>query len=269
MGTAETAGGRSLRRRVYEELEPAARQQQGLSPANLVLTILILVAVAAAILETETLISGGRERLFRLLELLLGGIFLVEYAARIWIAPENPAYAGHRFPRLRYATTPIAVIDLLAILPTFFAFGGGGTLLLRFFRILRMLRLAKLGRTSRAWTHIVEAIHDRRYELSLTLGILLIAMLLGGSLIYLAEAEAQPDKFGSIPRAIWWSIITLTTVGYGDVYPVTPLGKVFGGMFAITGITLFALPTGIFASSFSDALQRHREAKRQDRGPDA
>ena len=249
----------SLRHRVYLHLEPTARAAQGLSLVNRALILLILLAAGSAVLETEPLISAGRERSFRMLELGFGLVFLTEYAARLWIAPENPRFAGTRFPRLRYALTPIALIDLLAILPALFAFSGGGTLVLRFFRIMRMLRLAKLGRTSQAWRHIVEAVQDRRYELLLTAGILALCLLVSASLLYWAEADAQPDKFGSIPRALWWSIITLTTVGYGDTFPITPLGKALSGVIAVTGVALIALPTGIFAASFSDALQRHRE----------
>lgn len=258
------SGPNSFRRRIYLQLEPGARVGKGLSIPNLILIALILIAAAAAIVETEPVIAAGRERLFRGLEVLFGAIFLSEYVARLWIAPENPRFARSRFPRLRYAATPIAIIDLAAILPAIFAFSGGGTLVLRFFRIMRMLRLAKLGRTSQAWRHIAEAVRDRRYELLLTAGILGVCMLVSASLLYWAEADAQPDKFGSIPRALWWSIVTLTTVGYGDVFPITPLGRFLSGFIAIIGVCLIALPTGIFAASFSDALQRHRE--RVDRG---
>jgi voltage-gated potassium channel len=271
-GKAAAAGMKgpgSLRHRAYLHLEPAARRGQGLSLVNAILVIMILVAAGAAILETEPLVSAGRESLFRLLELIFGIAFLLEYAARLWIAPENPAYARARSPRLKYALTPIALIDLAAVLPALFMFSSGSTLVLRFFRILRILRLAKLGRTSQALRHIVEAVRDRRHELMLTAGIVMIAMLISGSLLYWAEADAQPDKFGSIPRALWWAIVTLTTVGYGDVYPVTVLGRIFGGMFAILGVCLIALPTGIFASSFSDALQRHREKVARGEDPDA
>jgi voltage-gated potassium channel len=249
----------TLRREVYRQLEPTARKTRGLSITNLFLVGLILLGVLSAIIETEPLISGGRERMFDDLEELLGLIFLVEYCGRVWTAVENPRFAGERFPRLRYALTPIAIIDLLAILPAVFAFAGGPTLVLRFFRVLRMLRLAKLGRTSRAWQHIRDAVYDRRYEFGLILGLLAIALLISASLLYFAEADAQPDKFGSIPRAFWWAIVTLTTVGYGDVYPITPLGRFFAGIIAILGVTLIALPTGLFAASFTEAMQRHRE----------
>jgi voltage-gated potassium channel len=260
---------RALRLRVYRQLEPSAWPAKGLSPVNRFLVVLIVAAVIHAVIETEPMISGGRELLFDNLELGFGVIFLVEYLARVWVAVENPRFASARFPRLRYMLTPIAIIDLLAVLPALFAFGGASSLVLRFFRVLRMLRLAKLGRTSDAWGHIKEAVYERRHEFGLILALLGITILVSGSLLYLAEAEAQPDKFGSIPRALWWAIVTLTTVGYGDAYPVTALGRFLAGIIAIAGVTVIALPTGIFAASFSEGMERRRRTKTSDSGPDA
>ena len=257
----------SLRLRAYRQLEPTAWPRQGLSPTNVFLAILIVIAVIVAILETEPLVSQGRELFFEEFEVIVAGIFSVEYAARVWVAVDNPRFAAYRFPRLRYIVTPIAIIDLLAIVPVFFAFGGASSLILRFFRIFRMLRLAKLGRTSKAWSAIREALQDRRHEFAVVLGLVGLTLLISASMLYLAEADAQPDKFGSIPRALWWSIITLTTIGYGDTYPVTALGKIFAAVVAITGVMVIAIPTGIFAASFSEGLQRHRE--RKDRGEDS
>ena len=142
---------RSLRLRAYRQLEPTAWPRKGLSPTNWLLAFLIIIAVVDAVLETEPTISRGREGFFDDFELMIASIFSVEYLARLWIEADNPKFAKHRFPRLRYALTPIAVIDLCAILPAFFAFGGASSLVLRFFRVFRMIRLAKLGRTSRAW----------------------------------------------------------------------------------------------------------------------
>ena len=255
----------SLRLKAYRQLEPAAWPRQGLSPVNLALVVLIVAAVFETIIETEPLIVGGRERLFDGVELAIGVIFLVEYVARLWVAVENPRFKRSRFPRLRYAVTPIAIVDLLAVLPALFAFGGAPTLVLRFFRVLRIVRLAKLGRTSKALQHIRDAIYERRYEFGLILGLLGITILISGSMLYLAEADAQPDKFGSIPRSLWWAIVTLTTVGYGDAYPVTALGKFFAGIIAITGVMVIALPTGIFASSFTEGVERR---KSEDRRPE-
>lgn len=252
---------RNLRAKLYRQLEPTAWPRKGLSPVNAALVVLIIAGVMLAIVETEPLVAEGRETWFRAIELALGGLFLIEYLARVWTAVENPRFAGARFPRLRYMVTPIAIIDLLAILPALFAIAGGPSLALRFFRILRMLRLAKLGRASRAWDDIKTAVYDRRHEFGIVLGIVGITILVAGSLLYFAEADAQPDKFGSIPRSLWWAIVTLTTVGYGDAYPVTVLGRILAGLIAVTGVCLIALPTGIFAASFTDAMERRRSAK--------
>jgi voltage-gated potassium channel len=255
------AGAVSLRHQVYEALEPHAREDQGLSLVNKILVVCIIVASAFAILETEPAVFNGRTQLFRTAELFFGVIFSVEYLARLWIAPDNPQWAKYRFPRLRYAVSLPAVIDFLAIVPTLASLGpSGGSILLRFFRILRILRLAKLGRMSHALQDLGSAVHERRHELLLTVGIAGFVLLVASTLMYWAEADAQPDKFGSIPRSMWWCIVTLTTVGYGDTYPVTVLGKFLSGLVAIAGIGLIAMPTGILAAAFSDVVQRRRAA---------
>ncbi|HET9354643.1 MAG TPA: ion transporter [Sphingomicrobium sp.] len=251
-----------VRRRVFQELEPHARSELGLSQANKFLVVCIVLASALAILDTEPMVAGGREGLFRVAELAFGAIFTVEYLLRLWIAPDNPQWAKYRFPRLRYAFSVQAIIDFLAIVPTFFAFGGGGSVLLRFFRVLRIMRLAKLGRMSNAWHDLATALSERRHELILTVSIAGFVLLVASTLMYWAEADAQPDKFGSIPRAMWWCIVTLTTVGYGDVFPMTVLGKALAGLVALAGIGLIAMPTGILAAAFSDVVQRRREALR-------
>ena len=252
----------AVRRRVYQELEPHARSEAGLSAANKFLVVCIILASALAILDTEPMVAGGREALFRIAELIFGAIFTVEYLLRLWIAPDNPQWAKYRYPRLRYAVSVQAIIDILAIVPTFFAFGGGGSVLLRFFRVLRIMRLAKLGRMSSAWQDLATALSERRHELLLTISIAGFVLLVASTLMYWAEADAQPDKFGSIPRAMWWCIVTLTTVGYGDVFPMTVLGKALAGLVALAGIGLIAMPTGILAAAFSDVVQRRREALR-------
>lgn len=261
---AELGSGTILRLRgaLYTQLDPTARPR-GLSVLNKLLVCLIVAAAAAGVVETEPTIVVGREPMFRLLEIMFGSVFLVEYLCRVWVAAESPRLQGRRFPRLRYALTAAAIIDLLSILPALLALAIGGALVFRLVRALRILRLAKLGRLSRAWRDIAEAVHSRRDELMLTLGLALMAILVASTLLYWAEGDAQPDKFGSIPRSLWWAVVTLTTVGYGDVYPITPLGKFFAGVLAIAGIALMSLPTGIMAAAFSDAMQRRRDREAQ------
>ena len=248
-----------LRKKAYRQLEPAAWRRKGLSPVNHFLVYLIIIAVLEAVIDTEPVVSEGRELLLNNIEFGLGLIFLVEYVARLWVAVENPRFAKYRYPRLRYAITPIAIIDLVAVIPALFAFSGASSLVLRFFRVVRMIRLAKLGRTSKAFKLLREAFVQKRQEFALILGMLMVTILAAGSLLYWAEGAAQPDKFGSIPRAMWWAIVTLTTVGYGDSFPITPLGKFLAGAIAIMGVMLIALPTGLFAASFTEAMEKERD----------
>ncbi|MFZ3008304.1 MAG: potassium channel family protein [Phenylobacterium sp.] len=249
----------SVRRRLYTALDPRARST-GLSPLNLVLAILILSATGLAIAETEPTLLPNYGRAFARAELVFGVLFALEYAVRLWTAPErNPGGAAWR-ERLRFLITPAALIDLVAVLASLAVAGGSSALLLRLVRLGRILRLAKLGRMSRAMGHLLEALNSRRDELLLSLFAGLLLMLVSATALYLAEGAIQPDKFGSIPRALWWSVATMTTIGYGDVYPITPLGKLLASIAAISSIGLIAMPTGILAAAFSDAVQRHRVA---------
>ena len=249
--------GDRLRRRVYRQLEPVAWGRNGLSPLNRFLFTLISIAVIAAILETEPMISDGREKLFSWLEDLFGVAFSIEYLARVWTSAENPRYGPGLGGRLRYVASPAALIDLLSIVVSITTVTGTKPFLLRIFRLMRILRMVKLGRMSLAMGYLIEAIAARRVELLFSLFVGLFFLILSASALYVVEGEVQPDKFGSIPRAMWWATATLTTIGYGDVYPITTLGKVFAAISAIAGIGLVAMPTGIMAAAFSEAVQRH------------
>jgi len=185
-------------------------------------------------------------------------LFSIEYLLRLWVADINPAFTGSRHPRLKFATSLASIIDLMAIIPSFFAFAGGATLALRFVRFFRILRIARIGRFSKAWRDLAEAISSRREELFLAFSLAGFTLLIASTLLYWAESDAQPEKFGSIPRAFWWGVVTLTTVGYGDVYPITPLGKFFSALVSIAAIGTIALPTGILAAAMSDVMQRRR-----------
>lgn len=256
---------RSLRQSLYRHVEPSAWPEEGLSPFNTVVCIAILLAVLLAILETEQPIYESYKDWFIKLEVLFFGYFLAEYLLRVYVAKEDPKYSGS-FARLRYLVSPWALIDLLA-LSTFVLplIGGSGAFSVRLFRVIRILRVARLGRFSRAWTMLSEATYQRRYELLMSASVALVLLVVSSSFLYLFEAPVQPEAFGSIPRALWWSVATLTTVGYGDVTPVTALGQFFAGITAITGIGLVAMPTGILAAAFSDAFQGRDENERNHR----
>lgn len=221
-------------------------------------SVLIVISIALAVLESEPVLLDRYAQMFSIAEYVLTGAFVVEYVARLWSSAEDPRYGAGLWGRIRYAMSPAALLDLLAISPLLLASVGSEAFLFRLLRLLRILRLAKLGRYSSAAAEIVEAVRSRRYELVASLVCALVLLLISSTFLYLVEGDAQPEAFGSIPRAMWWSIATLTTVGYGDVIPVTALGRVFGGVTAIIGIGLIAMPTGILAAAFSDGLERRR-----------
>lgn len=228
-----------------------------------ILMLLIIVSVAAVILETVAEYAAAYGRLFQSIEVVSVGIFTVEYLLRLWIAPLDPRYAG-RFGRLRYAFSLMAIIDLVAILPTYMPMVFPVDLLfLRFLRTFRLFRLLKMSRYVESFNRLDDAILAKKEALLVSVAMIGIIWLFSSILLYIVEHEAQPDKFPSIPASLWWGVVTLTSVGYGDAYPITPLGKFFGGITAFLGVALFALPTGIFAASFSEELarQRHKQGE--------
>lgn len=254
----------SIRESLYLQLEPPIRPGKGLTLLNKCIVTLILLSVATVVLESEPAVSRGREQLFFWIELALGLFFTVEYVLRVWVSAEDPRYANGLKGRLRYMASPSALLDLAAVLPVLLAFVGPQAYMLRMSRLLRVLRLAKLGRFSSAVNAISEAIQSRRFELLASLVFAAALLLITSTLMYLFEAELQPAQFGSIPRAMWWSVVTLTTVGYGDVVPMSAPGRVLAGATAVIGIGLIAMPTGILAAAFSDALHRHREGLKNE-----
>lgn len=257
-----------LRAALHRQLDPAAGPPDRLSATNRVVVALILLSVAVAVLETEPALGPEVQDALLRVQLALGLVFVVEYLARLWVCVERPDYARPALGRLRYATSWRSLIDLVAILPVFVGLVGGESYVLRLARVLRILRLARLGRFSAALQALGAAIAARRFELVATLVGAAALMLVSSTLLYLVEAGRQPEAFGSIPRAMWWSVATLTTVGYGDVTPVTAIGRVLAGFTALIGIGVIAMPTGILAAAVSDALQAQREARKKA-GPDA
>ena len=183
-------------------------------------------------------------------------LFTVEYLCRVWIAVEHDAF--HHLSawraRARYMTSAEGVIDLLSILPYYI--GALALIDLRYLRLLRLFRLLKLSRYSPALQSLAAAFYQERRSFLGALLVLIVALLSTASLMHLVEGERQPDAFGTLTRSMWWAIVTLTTVGYGDVVPQTALGKVIGGASALLGLCLFALPSAIMASAFVEQIKR-------------
>jgi voltage-gated potassium channel len=204
-------------------------------------------------------------RLFHLLELGFLAVFTVEYLLRLWTAGERPEYAGLR-GRIRFIFTFFALVDLIAILPGLVSLGAADISGLRALRILRILRYARFGPVSLAAELVIDMTLNRKFELAVSLFILLSVVLASATGMYVLEGDTQPGAFGSIPRALWWSVITMTTVGYGDTFPITVGGKLMAAVTAIAGVAAVAIPTGIFAASFSEVVQTRRERKRDRHG---
>ncbi len=224
---------------------------------------LISLNVLAVMLETVPLVAAKYGTFLHVFDVFSVGIFTVEYGLRLWTANLHDQFTKPVLGRIRYALTPLALVDLFAILPFYIPFLI--PLDLRFMRILRLLRIGrvlKMGRYSESIKTFQRVFGRKKEELAMSLFLILIMLVISSSIMYIAENAAQPDKFGSIPEAMWWGIITLATVGYGDVYPVTLLGKVMGGIVALLGVAVYALPTGILAAGFAEELydkRIHRE----------
>ena len=250
-----------IRSRVHELLEAGQSGDRLDRAIDYFIISLIIINTAAQILETVDTVYNAAPWFFPVLEIASLVIFTVEYLLRIWSCTSEPHYAHPLFGRLRFAVTPLLIIDLLALIPFFLPFLG-----LEDLRSLRALRLlawaARLGRYFEGIRTLGRVLQSKAMELATVVIVLAVMLVLASSMMFYAEHHAQPDAFASIPEAMWWSIITLTTVGYGDVSPVTPLGKVMAGIIAVMGIGMFALPAGILGSGFLDEIQKRNQEAR-------
>lgn len=246
----------SLKQRVHDILEVGEESSVVARVVQGTLFLLILLNVTAVVLETVASIAADHGVFFLWFEIFSVAVFTVEYVMRLW-ACTSDRRAHYRHPvtgRLRYAGTPFALIDLMAILPFYLS-----VILpvdLRFMRAFRLLRVLKLTRYSTAVETLGAVVYNERRALAGTLLIMMVLLVIWSSLVYFAERKAQPEAFASIPHAMWWGLASLTTVGYGDMAPVTLFGRLLGGFTIILGVVMFALPAGILASGFAEELRR-------------
>jgi voltage-gated potassium channel len=234
------------RRTFYLALNPQGRP----TLVSRALIAVILASTVVAILETEDTLQGQWPPAFAALEIFFTAVFAAEYLLRIWSAAEGPR------SRLAYALMPSSLIDLAVVVGALLPFVGSGVMVLRLVRVARMLRLAKIGRFSRAFATLDRAARARASHLLVTLSLAIVFLIFSATLMYWVEGGDRPEAFGSIPRALWWATMTMTTVGYGDVYPLSVAGKLIAAVTSLGGIVLIAIPTGIFAAAFSDELIR-------------
>lgn len=247
-----------VRRRVREiVMIPSAEGDVAGRTFDAFIIALILLNTLAVVVETIPGAIDGYERWVHAFELFSVAIFIAEYVLRVWSITAEPEYADPVSGRLKFMATPFAIIDVLAVLPALlFAID------LRFLRVLRVLRILKLGRYAESVIILGNVVKRSRRELLTSLFVVLLALLLMSSFMYYAEREAQPDVFRSIPHSMWWGIVALTTTGYGDVVPITGIGRFIGGVTAILGVAAIALPVGILSSSFVQEIEAHKARKK-------
>lgn len=230
---------------------------------------LIVLNVVATILGTVDAIEQRHGAALRGFEVFSVLVFTVEYVLRVWSCVESHEYNGAVSGRLRFAKSFYALIDLAAIAPFYMTLG----LDLRFARVLRLLRIFRLVKAARYFSALRlfgTVVKKKKEEIVISLALLGMLTVVTSSLMYYAERAAQPNVFGSIPKAVWWSVVTVTTVGYGNATPITVPGQMLGGIVALLGTGMGALPAGFLASGFSDALEDDsRQGSREGDGSSA
>ena len=251
-----------IKKRTYEILEKGQSDDLWSRRVDLFIIVLILLNILAVILESVQWLKTDYEPIFVNIERFSIFIFSIEYILRIWSITEQEEYAEPVKGRFKYLFSFYSVIDLIAVLPAYIPLlMTVDTRVIRGIRILRLLRILKLSRYNKAFNHIRNVIKSTREELVISLGAVMTLLVIASCLMYFIEHDVQPEAFSSIPATMWWGVATLTTVGYGDVYPITALGKLTGGIMAILGVGMFALPAGILANGFGRAIENSDEVK--------
>jgi voltage-gated potassium channel len=251
--------GRTFRQRVYALLNPTQYSGKLQELLDTFVVWWVFISVVAVILESVEGIHYHLNLQFIVLDAVAVFIFSLEYIFRLYSCVEDPDYKGGIAGRIGYAKTPIVIIDFLAIVPFFLESLLNQLFDLRFLRIFRLMRLLKLTRYTTSTGTLVKALRREWPVIGASTFIMLLLVVLTASLGYLFEHEAQPDKFENIPQSIYWAVITLASVGYGDISPVTPVGRLMTLIMALVGIGIFAVPAAILSTAFNDQLHKDRE----------
>lgn len=247
------------RRKAHLLLEPGEQASPWEQVFDLTVLLMILISVIVVILQSMPEFSAYEET-FAQVEAYAVYFFTAEYLARLWTCAEVEKYGGGWRGRLRHAASPMALVDLAAILPFYvMPFTDSNTVVFRLLRVFRLVRVLKFGRYHSSIGILGRVLLSRREELVVSLILVMALVVITSTVMYAVEHDAQPKVFSSIPASMWWGIVTLTTVGYGDVYPVTALGKVVAGISVLLGVGLFALPAGILAGGFAEELARSKK----------
>ncbi len=257
MGARDDGDGQlRLRRRVHELLDYGFDLSPAGAAAHYGLMALVFISVAAGVVSTVPQIWAQWSGPLQAIEAFALFVFALEYALRFWSAPEHTLYAElHPWrARLSFALEPMSILDLVTLAPLLASVFVESDLSV--FLMLRLLRYFKLARYSPGMRSLALALQTERRALGASLLLLIGLVILSASVMHVLERDAQPDKFGSVPEAMWWAIVTLTTVGYGDVTPVTAAGRLVAGVTMVIGMIMLALPVGIVATAFSQEIHR-------------
>lgn len=252
---------RTIRQKIYSALNRDVYSGEMHDLVDIALSLVIFLSVIAVMLESVAGVHEFMAEEFIIFDTFSVIVFSIEYILRLYSCVENPDYEEPIAGRLKYMMTPTAIIDLLAVLPFYLVYFVQVDL--RFLRVVRLMRLLKFTRYNKAMNMLTEVVLEQLPALSTTLFILLIMIVFAASIVYLFEHDAQPDKFSSIPEATYWAVITLLSVGYGDIYPVTPVGQFLTMLITIVGLGLVALPTGILASGFTEKMRQQTDEYKQ------
>ena len=244
------------RARVYRALFVVSTKDRLARTIEGLIAVLILLNVASLVMESTEKVPPALAAVLSGVEVMTIVVFSVEYLLRLWSITASSGYQHRFLGRLRYMLTFFALVDLVSILPLYAALIGAN---LKIVSAVRMLRLFKLARYSSAMQSLVAVFIGKRQEVMAAMMVLSGLLLCASGGIYLAEGDVQPEAFGSIPRSLWWSVVTVTTVGYGDVIPITVAGKVFAGLIALLGILAVALLTGIVSAGFLEEFRQHSQ----------
>ena len=258
----------TLQDRLYSFLDPSDGAGLAERAFNALLVLLILLNVIVTVLATVPEVARDHGRTIRLFELLSVAVFGLEYLARLYVVPLRPGFGDGWRGYVRYILSPLPLLDLLVIVSLLVP-ATAALASLRGLRLLKLLSLLKLGQYSNSLLLIGRVIRQRAGELLSTVLIVLVLVFIAASLLYQVESSAGTKGFESIPHALWWAVVTLTTTGYGDVYPATPLGKITAGTIMLFGVGMVALPAGMIASGFAEEMARLRQTPAPATGANA
>ena len=251
---------RSLRGKVHALLEPTGHSGQLHVYFDNFIMFWVLLSIISVILESVVSVHSVLATEFRIIDTVAFSVFIVEYLLRMYAAPENPAFKHRTAPRWSHFWSGHALVDLITILPFLLEALLPFQLDLRFLRVFRLLRMLKLTRYTSATKTLYQVVRREWQVIFASVFVMLLMVILTASMGYLFEHEAQPDKFENIPQSIYWAVVTLASVGYGDISPITPMGRALTVVLALLGIGIFAIPAGLLASAFTDQLRIDREA---------